>query len=84
MEIREKGKQEELNKAELQDIRYLEKMLEKIKVEDENEASFLKKQISQLTNDKIRLQQHVISLISRVNNSEMDICEKTGEHKGFS
>ncbi len=75
VEIQQKGRQEELYNSELQDIRFLEKTLEKMKVDDENENMFLKKQLAQLTNERIRLQQHVISLTSRVSNTEQDINE---------
>ncbi len=75
MEIKSKGAAEEAYKAGIQDIRYLEKMLNKMKLENENEIGFLKKQTSQLTAEKIRLQQHVVGLTSRVDTAEMEICE---------
>ncbi len=75
VEIREKGRAEEVHRAGLQDVRFLERTLAKLRVEDDNQTEFLKKQTSQLVSDKIKLQQHVISLTSRVNNTAMDVCE---------
>lgn len=45
-------------------------------IEADSETTFLKKQLSQLVNDKIKLQQHAISLTSRVNNAVLEINEK--------
>ena len=79
-DIKSKGWFEEEYKSTLQDIRFLEKTLDKMRAEDESETSFLKKQLNLVTNDKIRLQQHVISLTSRVNNTELDVLEKSNAH----
>ena len=76
VEIRQKGKQEEMLKSGMQDISYLEKTLNTMVVDNDNELAFLKKQASGLINEKIVLQQHVIALDSRVKNAEMDVYEK--------
>lgn len=60
----------------LQDIRHLEKTLNSMVVDNENELAFLKKQSAGLVSEKIVLQQHVIALSSRVNNAEMDVYEE--------
>ena len=73
IEIREKGRQEEVLKSGLQDIKFLEKTLHSMVNDDENESAFLKKQTAVLVNEKIKLQQHVISLSSRVGNTELDV-----------
>ena len=77
MEIKEKGSQEEAFKTGLQDVRFIEKTLNSLRVDVDSEISFLKKQVSQLINEKVKLQQHVLSLASRINNTELDVCEKT-------
>ena len=80
LEINTKSNNDEVFKGCLQDIRQLEKMFSKLKSEDDAEVSFIKKQTAQLTNDKIRLQQHVIGITARVSAVETDICEKTVAH----
>eukprot|EP00826_Nyctotherus_ovalis_P063228 TRINITY_DN9254_c0_g1_i1.p1 TRINITY_DN9254_c0_g1~~TRINITY_DN9254_c0_g1_i1.p1 ORF type:complete len:147 (-),score=34.98 TRINITY_DN9254_c0_g1_i1:41-481(-) len=76
VEIRQKGRQEEMLNSGLQDIRHLEKTLNSMVVDNENELAFLKKQSAGLVSEKIVLQQHVIALSSRVNNAEMDVYEE--------
>ena len=76
LEIRQKGRHEEILKSGLQDIKFLEKTLSSMAVDDENELLFLKKQSAGLINEKIILQQHIISLTSRVNNAEMDVYQE--------
>ena len=78
MDIKEKGKADEVYKSELQDIHHLDKTLASMKADNESESAFLKKQVLQLINDRIRLQQHVISLSSRVNNTAFDVFEEGG------
>ena len=79
LEIGTKGKCEEIFKSGIQDVRFLEKTLNKMRIENDTETSFLKKQVAQLVNDKIKLQQHVISLTSRVGSAEMEIIEKIAQ-----
>jgi hypothetical protein len=78
IEIKEKEKMEELYKGGLQDARYLVKQGDQLKSESENEIAFLKKQVIQLTNDRIRIQQNTLALEARVSHAEHDILE-TGD-----
>ena len=75
-EIREKVLQEELHKSGLQDVRHLVRALASLRSENEGETDFLQRQIMQLIKDKIRLQQHVVSLTSRVDNTDHEVREK--------
>ncbi len=81
IEIKVKGLEQELHRSVLEDIRYMEKTMMKMKTEGEGETDFLKKQVSQLISEKIKIQQHVISLTSRVNNTETDVCERPHEEE---
>jgi len=75
IELKQKQNEEELFKNGMQDIKFLEKMLNTYSNECTTELGFLKKQVSVLGNDKIKLQQNMIALASRVNSAYIDIFD---------
>ncbi len=76
LQQQEKGRTEELLASAIQSIMELRKTLAEIAVEDQHDVARLRKQTSQLTNDKIRLQQHVVALASKVECVQLDVCSK--------
>ena len=62
-----------LTQFTLDESRRLSKQLREIAQQENEEARFLRAQVTQLTQDKIKLQQNTIVLDNRVTESEKDL-----------
>ena len=62
-----------LTQFTLDEVRRLNKQLREIAHQENEETRFLRTQVTQLTQDKIKLQQNTIVLDNRVTESEKDL-----------
>ena len=71
-----KNKIDFMLQEKLGEIRNYEKKLELIRVDDEKETQFLNHHTSNLTNDKVKIQQHAIVFDHKVKHFEYECGQK--------